>query len=96
MMGALNQFYSDTGIPDITPNIQMYRERILNPLSHHDARTPIYKSELLKAIDEISKLRTISVSFLVHYADCTPSKDFLSILLTMVISVPLKSGPVKY
>ena len=76
MMGALNQFYSDTGIPDITPNIQMYRERILNPLSHHDARTPIYKSELLKAIDEISKLRTISVSFLVHYVDCTPSKDF--------------------
>ena len=76
MMGALNQFYSDTGIPDITPDIQMYRERILNPLSHHDARTPIYKSELLKAIDEISKLRTISVSFLVQYADCTLSNEF--------------------
>ena len=31
---------------------------------------------MLKAINEISKLRTISVSFIVQYTDCTLSNDF--------------------
>lgn len=76
MMDALNNFYSNTGISNLTPNIQIYRERLLNPLSHNDVRTPIFKSELLKALNEIPKLRGIEKMPIVSYSLCDEKKEF--------------------
>ena len=76
MMDALNVFYSNTGIPNLTPNIQIYRERLLNPLSHNDVRTPVFKSELSKALSEISKLRDITKTTIVSYSYCDKQKEY--------------------
>lgn len=76
MMDALNVFYSNTGIPNQTPNIQIYRERLLNPLSHNDVRTPVFKSELSKALNEISRLRDITKTTIVNYSSCDKQKEY--------------------
>ena len=40
-------------------NIDVHRRRILNPLSHDDLHTPIYRDELRDCIKEIKVLRSI-------------------------------------
>lgn len=61
---ALNQkledFYERYGFKNIpTPNIDQYRKRILNPSSHNDSKAKIFRSELIMAIDEISRFEQI-------------------------------------
>ena len=41
------------------PNLGQYRKRILNPASHNDNLSVIYKSELKLGIDEISKFSSV-------------------------------------
>lgn len=43
-----------------TPNIDQYRKRILNPASHNDSRARVFRSELITAIDEISRFEKIN------------------------------------
>lgn len=70
MIDGLKEFYRSIGMPNPTPNIHLYRERILNPLSHSDVRTSIYKNEIKKAIDEIKKLQEIAIERIVSIRDC--------------------------
>lgn len=50
-------------IPLVTlPSISVYRKRLMNPLSHDDARTPVYKAEILGALAEIDKVQVIADS----------------------------------
>jgi len=45
-------------------NLDSYRERILNPFSHDDLRTPLYRGELLlllKEIEELEKVHNIDI-----------------------------------
>lgn len=44
------------------PSLSVYRKRLMNPLSHDDTHTPVYKSEILSAVAEIDKLKTIADS----------------------------------
>lgn len=70
MIDSLKDFYKSIGMPNPTPNLHLYRERILNPLSHYDVRTSIYKNELKKAIDEVKKLQDITIERIVPIMDC--------------------------
>ena len=70
MIDGLKDFYRSIDMPNPTPNLHLYRERILNPLSHYDVRTSIYKDELKKAIDEISKFQDIEIERIVSIRDC--------------------------
>ena len=70
MIDSLKDFYKSIGMPNPTPNLHLYRERILNPLSHYDVRTTIYKDELKKAIDEVRKFQNIAIERIVPISDC--------------------------
>ena len=70
MSDGLKGFYLSIGMPNPTPNLHLYRERILNPLSHYDVRTSIYKNELKKAIDEVRKLQDVTIERIVSISNC--------------------------
>ena len=44
------------------PSLSVYRKRLLNPLSHDDAHTPVYKAEIRGALVEIDKIKMIADS----------------------------------
>lgn len=48
---------------DFTPfkNIKLYKNHLLNSLSHNDISSPIFKKELLETIDSINQLKRITV-----------------------------------
>lgn len=70
MIDSLKDYYKTIGMPNPTPNLHLYRERILNPLSHYDVRTAIYKDELRKAINEVQKFQDIEIERIVPIKDC--------------------------
>ena len=45
--------------PNIAPNLSQHRQLIMNPYSHDDIETPLYRSELKTAIDEVEELTRI-------------------------------------
>lgn len=58
-----NRFCSLYNIPvALLPSLSVYRKRLLNPLSHDDAQTPVYKAEIRDAMAEIDKIKTIADS----------------------------------
>lgn len=44
------------------PHLSVYRKRLMNPMSHDDAHTPIYKAEIEGAMTEIDALKNIADS----------------------------------
>ena len=46
--------------PDIVPNLSNERQLVLNPYSHDDIETPLYRRELKEAINNVEKLTQIS------------------------------------
>lgn len=44
------------------PHLSVYRKRLMNPMSHDDAHTPIYKAEIKTAVTEIDALKDIADS----------------------------------
>lgn len=44
------------------PSLSVYRKRLMNPMSHDDAHTPVYKAEIISAMNEIDKLKVIADS----------------------------------
>ena len=67
MNGLISKMESDFcllyGIPlgDL-PSLSVYRKRLMNPMSHDDAHTPVYKAEIIGAMAEIDKLKVIADS----------------------------------
>lgn len=64
-LNALDQklelFYDRFGTERIlTPNIDQYRRRILNPASHNDSKAKVFRSELILAIEEVSQFEKIN------------------------------------
>lgn len=43
----------------LLPRMTIYRQRLLNPSSHDDADTPLYKQEIIAALAEIDKFQPI-------------------------------------
>lgn len=57
----LEKFYERFGTERIlTPHIDQYRRRILNPASHNDSKAKVFRSELILAIEEISQFEKIN------------------------------------
>lgn len=57
----LEKYYERFGMEKIlTPHIDQYRRRILNPASHNDSKAKVFRSELILAIDEISQFEKIN------------------------------------
>lgn len=48
--------------PALLPSLSVYRKRLLNPLSHDDAHTPVYKAEIRGAMAEIDRIKAIADS----------------------------------
>lgn len=44
------------------PSLSVYRKRLMNPMSHDDSHTPVYKAEIMGAMAEIDKLKVIADS----------------------------------
>lgn len=42
------------------PTLSVYRKRLMNPLSHDDTHTPVYKAEILGALREIDIVKSIA------------------------------------
>lgn len=67
MSGLIGKFTSDfctlysIALADL-PSVTVYRKRLLNPLSHDDSHTPVFKAELMGAVAEIDKLKAIADS----------------------------------
>lgn len=73
MINKLNQMYTRLHIPYSTKKLNLYRELLLNPLSHYDVRTDIYRKEIVDVIQEIEKLIRIEVKIIVPYQNCNSS-----------------------
>lgn len=55
LVGQMNQFTSLYGLSDVLPNLDIYREHILNPLSHDDLTSNMYREEMVRCIKDVEK-----------------------------------------
>lgn len=62
MIGKLKVYFKDLGV-DYSPfeKLKEHKDILMNPLSHDNIDSPIYKSELLNTIDLIEKLNEIGI-----------------------------------
>lgn len=54
-----NNLVRDGIMPDVAPSLNTDRQLIMNPFSHDDIDTPIYRDELRKLIDDLKKLNEV-------------------------------------
>ena len=47
-----------TSLAATTPNLQLYRQHVWNPLSHNDLNSPIFRQELYDSIKELEELKS--------------------------------------
>lgn len=67
-LGDLKKFY---GLPDdLMPNIDIYRSNLLNPLSHDDNSSPIYRNEVKTAYEDICTLEEFKKTDIIKYEQC--------------------------
>ena len=55
LIGQIPGFMTLYGIPDVLPNLDIYREHILNPLSHDDLTSNIYREEMVRCISDVEQ-----------------------------------------
>lgn len=63
LLNQLNQLFKDCGkendLKDIKLGIDLYKDAILNPASHYDLKSPLYRKELEDAFIAVGKLQNI-------------------------------------
>lgn len=55
LIGQIPRFMTSYGMPDVLPNLDIYREHILNPLSHDDLTSNIYREEMVRCISDVEQ-----------------------------------------
>lgn len=60
LISKLSLYYERYKLPPRQSNLDIHRRRLLNPLSHDDLHTPIYRIELQDCIDEVRWLQEIN------------------------------------
>jgi hypothetical protein len=63
LLNQLENLYVDSNIPkptELIDAIRIYRKALLNPSSHHDSRSPLFKREIEDAFDIVRKLTTLT------------------------------------
>lgn len=63
-MGKFREYYA--GFPNLVPNLTNDRQLILNPFSHDDLDTPLYKRELVESIQQLEALNRTTKEVLVE------------------------------
>lgn len=78
LIASLRRYAGELGIPTVVfPSLDFYRQRLLNPLSHNDISTPVYKNELEYCLRELDKLPSlIDNTFVLVANDETESKKW--------------------
>lgn len=78
LITSLRRYASELEIPTaVFPSLDFYRQRLLNPLSHNDIATPVYKNELENCFRELDKLPSlINNTFVLVANDETESKKW--------------------
>lgn len=56
MLDQMSSFFTKYKLANLLPNLDIYREHILNPLSHDDLRSNIYREELKRCITDVAEL----------------------------------------
>lgn len=69
LMGQIPTFMTLYGIVDMLPNIDIYREHIMNPLSHDDLTSNMYREEMVRCINDIETLSKFSKTIIVECKD---------------------------
>lgn len=66
LIGCMTKFRSYyAGFPDLAPNLTNDRQLILNPFSHDDLDTPLYKRELKESISQLEDINQITKEVIV-------------------------------
>jgi len=60
LVGQMNQFMVLYGLSNVLPDIDIYREHILNPLSHDDLTSNMYREEMVRCINDIERFTKYS------------------------------------
>lgn len=60
---SFNEYYQSS-LP--FNNLDLYRERILNPFSHDDLNTPLYRGELIMLLKDIEDLDRVKKAYLIN------------------------------
>lgn len=63
LLNALERYFFDSGVPlptNLVAAIRFYRKAVLNPSSHHDLVSPVFKREVLKARELVNDLCALS------------------------------------
>ena len=66
LLNQLDKFYDECNIPkptELTDSIKIYRKALLNPSSHNDSKSPLFKKEIqdaLTIVDRLTALKKIS------------------------------------
>lgn len=62
LLNQLDKFYDECNIAkptELTDSIKIYRKALLNPSSHNDSKSPLFKKEIQEALTIVDKLSTI-------------------------------------
>lgn len=57
-------------------NLHFYREHLMNPMSHGDTRTEIYKYELDQIITDLIEIHSITLNYKVPLEHCNNKKEY--------------------
>lgn len=76
MICELKKMYQRLGMPYKTTKLNLYRELLMNPLSHNDVRTSVYKNELLEVFPEVDFLMNIKITEKVKPSKCSSEKTY--------------------
>lgn len=79
MLGGLISVFPDFckrfALPNPCPNLEYYKERLLNPFSHDNISSPVYRSEVKNLMNELSVLDSIQKG-LIDNIDRYPSHGY--------------------
>lgn len=77
MLSEWERFIADKKeLCSIVKEIQNYRDRIFNPMSHYDDNTPIFKSELIQAIKDVKEIYKILVFNIIDNSDLEKKEKY--------------------
>lgn len=62
--------------PSLIDNLNFYREFLLNPMSHGDSRTEVYRSELIQIIKDLKVLHSIIRTDMITLEDCHSKQEY--------------------
>lgn len=69
LVGQMPRFMALYGISSILPNLDIFREHILNPLSHDDLTSNMYREEMVRCIEDIECFSKYSKEEIVSCVD---------------------------